>query len=172
MRFPVKITSSCIWVAIPVDWVILHWYACDADGRSGCRCTVTWLPNFLGWVVYHIFLPMVLRFARESSANIYNARNCGKSIVIKIFLLYFRYFGETFFFSFLCSPFSSYRVLKRRAEYWSRIPAPFSRKSRIPHFLSRFHESFFFLQNTYLKKDRLLQKPINVGCRLIFRLIS
>ena len=21
---------------------------------------VTWLPNFLGWVVYHIFLPMVL----------------------------------------------------------------------------------------------------------------
>ena len=34
MRFPVKITSSCIWVAIPVDWVILHWYACGADGRS------------------------------------------------------------------------------------------------------------------------------------------
>ena len=28
------ITSSCIWVAIPVDWVILHWYACGADGRS------------------------------------------------------------------------------------------------------------------------------------------
>ena len=34
MRFPAKITSSCIWVAIPVDWVILHWYACGADGRS------------------------------------------------------------------------------------------------------------------------------------------
>ena len=33
------------------------------DGR-----TVTWLPNFLGWVDYHIFLPMVFRFARESSA--------------------------------------------------------------------------------------------------------
>ena len=29
-----KITSSCIWVAIPVDWIILHWYACGADGRS------------------------------------------------------------------------------------------------------------------------------------------
>ena len=34
MRIPAKITSSCIWVAIPVDLVILHWYACDADGRS------------------------------------------------------------------------------------------------------------------------------------------
>ena len=61
--FPNK-TLSCIWVAIPVDWIILHWYACGTDGR----CTVTWLPNFLGWVVYHIFLPMVLRCARESSA--------------------------------------------------------------------------------------------------------
>ena len=39
MRFPAKITSSCIWVTIPVDWVILHWYACGADrwylGRAG-----------------------------------------------------------------------------------------------------------------------------------------
>ena len=34
MRLPVKTTSSCIWVAIFVDWVILHWYACGADGRS------------------------------------------------------------------------------------------------------------------------------------------
>ena len=34
MRFPAKVTSSCIWAAIPVDWVILHWYACGADGRS------------------------------------------------------------------------------------------------------------------------------------------
>ena len=28
--------------------------------RTDGRCTVTWLPNFLGWVVYHISLPMVL----------------------------------------------------------------------------------------------------------------
>ena len=28
-----------------------HWFSCGADGRSvGGRCTVTWLPNFLGWV--------------------------------------------------------------------------------------------------------------------------
>ena len=71
MRFPTKISSSRIWVAIPVDWLILHWYACGADRRSLGRWTVTWLPNFLGWVAYFIFLPMVLhcaRFARESSA--------------------------------------------------------------------------------------------------------
>ena len=40
------------------------------DGQAGKR-SVTWLPNFLGWVVYHIFFPMVLRcprFARKSSA--------------------------------------------------------------------------------------------------------
>ena len=54
-------TLSCIWVAIPVDWVILHWYACGADGRSLARCTVTWLPNFLGWVDYHISLVVGLR---------------------------------------------------------------------------------------------------------------
>ena len=37
-------------------------------GRSVCG---TWLPNFLGWGVYYISLPLVLRcarFARESSA--------------------------------------------------------------------------------------------------------
>ena len=84
MRLPIKISSSCIWVAIPVDWAILRWYACGADGRSVGRCTGTWLPNFLGWAVYHILLCMVLRcarFARESSANIVpraqsNTRQC------------------------------------------------------------------------------------------------
>ena len=34
MRFSAKITSSCIWVAIPVDSVVLHWYASGADGKS------------------------------------------------------------------------------------------------------------------------------------------
>ena len=31
---------------------ILHWYNCCADGRSvgWSRCTITWLPNFLGWI--------------------------------------------------------------------------------------------------------------------------
>ena len=55
------ISFRCIWVSIPVDWIILHWYACGGDGRSGGRsvslCRVMWLPNFLGWVVKHIFYP-------------------------------------------------------------------------------------------------------------------
>ena len=68
--FPNKLTLSCIWFAISVDWIILHWcclWCClwygRTFGRAGGRCSVTWLPYFLGWVVYHIFLPMVLRCA-------------------------------------------------------------------------------------------------------------
>ena len=66
MRFHAKITSSCIWVAIPVIWVILRWYSCGADGRADGK-TVTWLPKFLEWVDYHIFLGMGLRL-RASGA--------------------------------------------------------------------------------------------------------
>ena len=31
--FPNK-PLSYIWVAIPVNWIILHWYTCGADGRA------------------------------------------------------------------------------------------------------------------------------------------
>ena len=46
------------YIGMPVVWT---------DGRAGGRsvgpCTVTWLPNFLGWVSYHISLAMGLRGA-------------------------------------------------------------------------------------------------------------
>ena len=87
MRFPGKITSSCIWVAIPVDWVILHWYTCGADGRSGGRCTVTWLPSFLGWVVYHIFLPIVLRCALRARELRYYINYFLFRLEIEVFIL-------------------------------------------------------------------------------------
>ena len=48
-------TLGCLW--------------CRLMGGRADRHTVTWLKTFLGWVDYHIFLPMVLRcarFARES----------------------------------------------------------------------------------------------------------
>ena len=45
-------TLVCLWCGRTVS-------------RAGGRCTVTWLPNFRGWVDYFIFLPMVLR--RRSS---------------------------------------------------------------------------------------------------------
>ena len=50
MRFPAKITSSCIWVAIPVDWVILHWYAFGADGRSlglSVGACISWCAGYV-----------------------------------------------------------------------------------------------------------------------------
>ena len=70
MRFPAKITSGCIWVAIPVDWVILHWYACGADGRSvGVRPRDYHIFSD-GWITHGA--PQA-RFAHESSAILLNA---------------------------------------------------------------------------------------------------
>ena len=55
MRFPAKITSSCIrlpYLLLSYFTLVCLWY-----GRTGKR-TVTWLPKFLGWVEYHIFFGM------------------------------------------------------------------------------------------------------------------
>ena len=55
MRFPAKITSSCIrlpYCLLSYFTLVCLWY-----GRTGKR-TVTWLPKFLGWVEYHIFFGM------------------------------------------------------------------------------------------------------------------
>ena len=50
---------------------IEHWFSCGADGRAGCgRCTVTWLPNFLGWVDLLTHGAPQARFVRQSSAMI------------------------------------------------------------------------------------------------------
>ena len=74
MRFPAKITSSCIWVAIPVDWVILHWYACGADGRSLGRAVyghVITKFSRMGRLLHFLTHGVQLaRFARESCAKI------------------------------------------------------------------------------------------------------
>ena len=66
---------SLSFAGLPPTFSFSRSFSCSifwSGGRAVGRCTVTWLPNFLGWVVvYHIFLPMVLRcarFARESSA--------------------------------------------------------------------------------------------------------
>ena len=32
-----NLVSNCIWVVIPVDKVIFHWYTCGADGRTDAR---------------------------------------------------------------------------------------------------------------------------------------
>ena len=68
MRFPAKITSSCIWVAIPVDWVILHWYACDADGRSVYGHVITKFSRMVRLLHFLTHGAPLARFARETSA--------------------------------------------------------------------------------------------------------
>ena len=61
-------------IRLPVlpNWLekceIEHWFPCGADGRSFVRCTVTWLPNFLGWVDLLTHGAPQARFARQSSA--------------------------------------------------------------------------------------------------------
>ena len=52
------------WVAFRLPYLLIElFYIGMPVVRSVGRCTVTWLPNFLGWVVHHIFLPMVFRCA-------------------------------------------------------------------------------------------------------------
>ena len=43
-------------------FTLVYLWCGQTVSRAGGRCTVKWLPNFLGWVVYFIFLPMVLRY--------------------------------------------------------------------------------------------------------------
>ena len=64
-------------ISLPVlpNWLesvrIKHWFSCGADGRAGGRCTITWLPNFLGWVDLLTHGAPQARFARQSSATIF-----------------------------------------------------------------------------------------------------
>ena len=54
------------WVAFGLPYLLIELFyigmpVVRTDGRSLALCTVTWLPNFLGWVVYHISLAMGFR---------------------------------------------------------------------------------------------------------------
>ena len=71
------------WVAaIPVDWVILHWYACGADGRSLARSLGVRSRDyqiFSEGVDYHISLAMGLAHARRFAPRVelrYNVSIC------------------------------------------------------------------------------------------------
>ena len=54
------------WIAFGLPYLLIELLyigmpVVRTDGRSLARCTVTWLPNFLGWVDYHISLAIGLR---------------------------------------------------------------------------------------------------------------
>ena len=72
MRFPAKMTSSCIWDAIPVDSLILHRFACGPDGRTVGRAYSHVITKFSRMVRLLCFLthgaPLRDLRARESSA--------------------------------------------------------------------------------------------------------
>ena len=74
MRFSAEITSSCIWIAISVDGVILHWYACGVDGRSLGRWfyghVITKFSRMGRLLHFLTHGAPLARFARESSAII------------------------------------------------------------------------------------------------------
>ena len=55
---------------MPVDWVILNWYACSAGGRAIGRRSRDLIPKFLEWVEYHIFLGMGLRSSSSAKKSI------------------------------------------------------------------------------------------------------
>ena len=69
-------------ISLPVlpNWLesvrIKHWFPCGADGRTGGRCTVTWLPNFLGWVdLLSYGAPLARASCAWSSAKMYPSRS-------------------------------------------------------------------------------------------------
>ena len=58
MWFPSKIKS---WVAFGLPYLLIElFYFGMPVVRMDGRCTVTWLPNFLGWIDHHISLAMGL----------------------------------------------------------------------------------------------------------------
>ena len=68
MCFPLKIKA---WVAFGLPYLLIElFYIGMPVVRTHGRCTVTWLPNFLGSVDYHISLAMGLRpWAARSAAR-------------------------------------------------------------------------------------------------------
>ena len=71
----VQYQSSCA-TKLARKWEIEHWFSCGADIQVGCgRCTVTWLPNVLGWVDLLTHGAPQVRFVRQSS-TINDLPNC------------------------------------------------------------------------------------------------
>ena len=67
--FPFIFTAAHFHLAC---WLSYFTLVCLTDGRSLARCTVTWLPNFLVWVDYHIsFAPRLeLRYDVQTKIKV------------------------------------------------------------------------------------------------------
>ena len=86
MRFPPKITSR---VAFGSPYLLIELFyigmpVVRTDGRAYSHV----INKFFGWVNHHIFLPMVLRCARETSAIRKGYHNCTiYNMYVLLFLL-------------------------------------------------------------------------------------
>ena len=128
--FPCSQTSYSVRLNIgfPVVWT---------DGRgAGGRCTVTWLPNFLGLLDLLTHSAPQARFVRQSSAvNLIFSKLFFNIIVFNLaFLWFLKFLSEI------------YENLKRLARYYSRSslkrPSKMHRLSgRLQELSDRFQES-------------------------------
>ena len=75
------------WVAFGLPYLLIelfliYWYDCGAYGRtvgrSGGQCTVTWLPNFLGWVDYYVSLAILEAPLKGIKVGLHTPRFVGK----------------------------------------------------------------------------------------------
>ena len=129
------------------------------DGRAGWgRCTVTWLPNFLGWVDLLTHGAPQARFARQSSAKTYLG-NMKAAKTIAMFI-------GVFFFCWL--PYSTYIiVISLCSSCWSLFPG---REDEVFSFLlmcgyltSALNPFVFALRNGSLKNtySKLLSSALS-----------
>ena len=70
MRFPAKITSSCIWVAIPVELFYIGMPVVRTDGRSVYGYVITKFSRMGRLLDFPTHGAPLARFVRESSAII------------------------------------------------------------------------------------------------------
>ena len=76
MRFPAKITSSCIWVAIPVELFYIGMPVVWTDGRSVYGYVITKFSRMGRLLHFLTHGAPLARFARESSAIIEVLAGC------------------------------------------------------------------------------------------------
>ena len=57
--------------------------------QSVSQCMVAWSPNFLGWVVYHIVLPLVLCCTRFTCNRLGQKMHCSPPYCYEVLLILF-----------------------------------------------------------------------------------
>ena len=85
---------------------IEHWCSCGEDGRAGGWCTITWLPNFLGWIDLLSYGALLAYASRAWSSAI--IKYCKwVFIIIKIAdCNLYRWLTDSLLFLFSCFVFS------------------------------------------------------------------